>query len=191
MTARQQFDPLNDRLSRDIRNRLSVAFAEALAEGTMAQVEEVAARSRASGLAPVYEAYIADRLIRYQEALRTIATNGVEEPLTRALLLWDLGLFFEVHEILEQAWRRAHGPEKAILQAMIRAAGMYIKLAMGQPEAARKMATKALAALERHRALAGTKLPLNRLLAALKSVDPNPPKLYRIPTEPNDHAATL
>ncbi|MEW6501406.1 MAG: DUF309 domain-containing protein [Thermodesulfobacteriota bacterium] len=190
MTARQ-FDPLNDRLSRDIRNQLSVAFAEAQEKGTMAPVEEVAARSRASDLAPAYEAYIADRLNRYRQALRTMTADRAKTPFSRALLLWDLGLFFEVHEILEHSWHKACGPEREILQAMIRAAGMYIKLAMGQPEAARKMATKALAVLERHRALLETTLPLNRLLAALKSVDPNPPKLYRIPTEPYDHAADL
>jgi len=180
MTARH-FDPLNDRLSRDIRNQLSVAFAEALAKGAMAPVEEVTARYRASGLAPIYEAYIADRLILYLQALEVIGADGVEDAFPRALVLWDLGLFFEVHEILEHAWRLAHGAEKEILQAMIRAAGFYIKLAMGQPEAASKMAAKAANAMEQHRALAETKLPLEPLLNALKSVDPRPPKLYRIP----------
>ena len=177
MTARQ-FDPLNDRLSRDIRNQLSVTFAEGLAEKNLAAVERVADRYRANGLAPLYEAYIADRLARYQQALETIATHRVEDAFTRALVLWDLGLFFEVHEILEQAWHRAHGPEKAILQAMIRAAGMYIKFAMGQPEGARKMATRAAATLERYRQQIPAHLPLDRLLESLRTFDRQPPSLY-------------
>ncbi|MEW6594971.1 MAG: DUF309 domain-containing protein [Thermodesulfobacteriota bacterium] len=176
MTARQ-FDPLNDRLSRDIRNQLSEAFAEALAAGNLAPVNTVAAHYRASALAPFYEAYIAARLARYQQAFHVIRANGVDDVLARGLVLWDLDLFFEVHEILEHAWHHARGTEKEIYQAMIRAAGMYIKLAMGQPEAARKMATKAVAVLERYRAQMPACLPLDRLLAALKALDPQPPRL--------------
>ncbi|HSR36511.1 MAG TPA: DUF309 domain-containing protein [Desulfurivibrionaceae bacterium] len=172
------FDPLNDRQSRDIRNALSEAFAEALTKTCLAPVDAVAAQYQASGLAPVYEAYIADRLMRYQEALRIIGADTVNDVFTRALVLWDLGLFFEVHEILEHAWLAAHGAEKEILQAMIRAAGMYIKLAMGQPEAAHKMAAKAVKALVEHRTLVPALLPLDRLLAALKACDPQPPRLY-------------
>lgn len=177
MTGRH-FDPLNDRLSRDIRNQLSVAFAEGLATNSLAPVEVVVARFRAKGLPPTQEEYIADRLDRYQEALAIINANEANDALTRSLVLWDLGLFFEVHEILEHAWLKARGAEKEILQAMIRAAGMYIKLAMGQPEAARKMAGKAAKALEDHRQQVPAPLPLDRLLAALTACDPQPPRLY-------------
>lgn len=187
MTARR-FDPLNDRLSRDIRNDLSAAFAAGLAEHSLAAVETAAAKHRANELAPMYEAYIADRLTRYQQALRIIRADGVEDALTRALVLWDLGLFFEVHEVLEHAWLKAHGAEKEILQAMIRAAGMYIKLAMGQPEAARKMATKAVRALAEHRPQVPAILPLDRLLAALTALAPQPPTLYA-PQRSTRHAA--
>ena len=55
-----------------------------------------------------------------------------------------------MHEILEQEWRNAEGDEKVIVQAMIRAAGVYIKLEYGYREAAAKMAARSLPVLERH-----------------------------------------
>ena len=75
----------------------------------------------------------------------------------RGCCLWDLGLHFEVHEILEHAWHRAQGEEKLLLQAMIRAAGVYIKGDYGYFEAAAKLAARALPVLEAHKQrLAGT-----------------------------------
>ena len=189
MTVRH-FDPLNDRLSRDIRNELSRAFAVAVEKKVLAPAALAAERFRTMDLAPVYEAYIADRLTRYQQALQAFAADRVQDAFSRALVLWDLGLFFEVHEIIEHAWHHARGAEREILQAMIRAAGMYIKLAMGQPEAARKMAAKAVTALEHHRSRVPTNLPLDRLLAALKTFDAQPPKLYQ-PQGASDHAAAV
>ena len=87
----------------------------------------------------------------YAKALAIIARTDAEDALAKALVLWDLGLFFEVHEILEQAWHGAHGAEKEILQAMIRAAGFYIKGEYGYFEAGAKMAGRAVAALEKNR----------------------------------------
>jgi len=98
--------------------------------------------------------------------------------LAKALILWNLGLFFEVHEILEQAWHGARGAEKEILQALIRAAGFYIKGEYGYFEAGAKMAARAVAALEKNRQdCAG--FELNTLLESLRKLDPIPPKILR------------
>jgi len=172
-----KFDPFNDRLSRDIRNDLSKAFAEALAKRTMAPAEAVAAGYRASGIAQGYEAYISDRLLRYRESFRTISDHNTKDAFTQALVLWDIGLFFEVHEILEHAWLKAQGAKKTILQAMIRAAGFYIKNEYGYKESAAKMAARAVDALEKNRQAVPAGFDLDLLLSKLKTLDPIPPKL--------------
>ena len=171
-----RFEPFQDRLSRDIRNELSAALPLALAQNNLAPVRAVADRYLGQGLAPAYVAYIEARLAGYAKALAIITSSGAMDVLARALVLWDLGLFFEVHEILEQAWHGARGAEKEILQAMIRAAGFYVKGEYGYFEAGAKMAGRAVAALEKNRG-ACSGFDLDTLLASLRGLDPVPPKL--------------
>lgn len=171
-----RFEPFQDRLSRDIRNELSAALPLALAKNDLAPVRAVAERYLQQGLAAPYVAYIEARLAGYAKALAMIARTGVEGALARALVFWDLGLFFEVHEILEQAWHGAQGAEKELLQAMIRAAGFYIKGEYGYFEAGAKMAARAVTALEKNRQ-ACTGFALDTLLESLRNLDPIPPKL--------------
>ncbi len=173
-----RFEPFQDRLSRDIRNELSAALPLALAHTDLTPVQAVATRYLQQDLATPYVTYIEARLAAYATALALIAHAGLRDPLTRALVFWDLGLFFEVHEILEQAWHRAQDAEKKILQAMIRAAGFYIKGEYGYFEAGAKMAGRAVAALEKNRQ-ACTGFDLDRLLESLRNLDPIPPKLLR------------
>ncbi|MFA7383331.1 MAG: DUF309 domain-containing protein [Desulfurivibrionaceae bacterium] len=172
------FEPFQDRLSRDIRNELAAALPLALAQNDLAPTLKVAERYRQQGLTAPYAAYIEARLAGYAKALAIIARTGAEGALAKALVLWDLGLFFEVHEILEQAWRGARGAEKELLQAMIRAAGFYIKGEYGYFEAGAKMAGRAVAALGKNRqGCAG--FDLDALLESLRNLDPIPPKLLR------------
>ncbi len=171
-----RFEPFQDRLSRDIRNELSAALPLALAKNDLAPVRAVAERYLQQGLAAPYVAYIEARLAGYAKALAMIARTGVEGALARALVFWDLRLFFEVHEILEQAWHGAQGAEKELLQAMIRAAGFYIKGEYGYFEAGAKMANRAVTALEKNRQ-ACTGFALDTLLESLRNLDPIPPKL--------------
>ena len=173
-----RFEPFQDRLNRDIRNELSAALPTALAQNDLTPVRAVAARYLQQGLAPPYVDYIETRLAGYAQALEMIARTGVEGALARALVFWDLGLFFEVHEILEQAWHGARGAEKEVLQAMIRAAGFYIKGEYGYFEAGAKMAGRAMAALKKNRQ-ACNGFALDTLLESLRSLDPIPPKLMR------------
>lgn len=170
------FDPFQHRLSRDIRNDLSASLLNCLHKGTLAPARQIAERYLATQPGPEHIAYINDRLARYGQFLAQVS-DGPDDVLWRGLLLWDLGLFFEVHEILEHAWLQAHGTEKALLQAMIRAAGFYIKGEFGFVEGAHKLAAKALPVLEAHRErLAGYCEP-ERLLTALRERRTQPPLL--------------
>ena len=143
----QPFDPFRDRLSRDIRNDLSESLMVCLREQQLQPAQAVASRylSAVPGLARTR--YITDRLRRYALFLAQVP-QGPEEVLRLGLLLWELELYFEVHEILEHAWRQAAGEEKKFLQAMIRAAGVFIKGEFGFTGAAASLGAKALPILQ-------------------------------------------
>lgn len=162
------FDPFQDRLSRDIRNQLSESIIACLRTMDLVPAREVAERFLALQPGPEQVAYIKQRLIGYTRFLERAAI-GPEDVLWQGLVLWDLGLHFEVHEILEYAWHRSQGEEKLLLQAMIRAAGVYIKGDYGYTEAAAKLAAKALPVLESQRQRLDVYIDPERLLAAMRN----------------------
>lgn len=173
------FEPFQDRLSRDIRNDLSESILEVIKEKSLHPAEEVAAEYLQKDLQPCYEEYINSRLSRYEQARAKIAAENNPDPLWQGLVLWDLGLFFEVHEVLEHTWLRSEGEEKLLLQAMIRAAGVYIKLEYGYDVAARKIADKALPVLEQSTRRLSRYTAPERLIAALRSLQAEPPQLLQ------------
>lgn len=166
------FDPFQDRLSRDIRNQLSESIIPCLRTMDLAPARQVAERFLALQPGPEQVAYIEQRLIGYAHFLERVSA-GPEDVLWQGLVLWDLGLHFEVHEILEYAWHRCQGEEKLLLQAMIRAAGVYIKADYGYAEAAAKLAAKALPVLETNRQRLAAYIAPERLYAAMR--DPTAP----------------
>lgn len=176
MDSQHSFDPFNDRLSRDIRNNLSSSLVDCLESGTISFANEVAREFLENKPAPHYVQYIEERLKRYEKAVEAIST-GSEDPFWRSLVLWDLELFFEMHEVLEHAWYEARGDTKLIMQALIRAAGMYIKLEYGFTEQARKMALKSHEVLEKHKPFLATYFEPDILLLALQDTIATPPKL--------------
>lgn len=172
------FDPFQDRTSRDIRNSLSSALAQAIAGGNYTAVEDMAASLLIghSGQQQPYRSYIESRLVRYRRALAAI-TEGSADPLWQGLILWDLQLFFEMHEVLEHAWYHAEGNRKLLLQAMIRAAGVYVKLEFGYNRQAAKMAAKAVDFLALNADMLRQYFEPEKLLDALKTLEPKPPSL--------------
>jgi len=172
-----RFEPFRDRLSRDIRNDLARSLARSLAAFDSTPVRTTAAVYLNRNIAGEYKEYVRDRLGRYETAVHRIVGGFGGDVLRQALVLWDLQLFFEVHEILEQAWRRASGDDKPILQALIRAAGVYVKLEYGYAEAARKMAGRALPVLEEHTAYIARYFPPEKLLEPLRNPSLPPPRL--------------
>ena len=172
------FDPFQDRLSRDIRNQLSESIMACRRTMDLAPAREVAEHFLGLQPGPEQVAYIKQRLIGYARFLERVST-GPEDVLWRGLVLWDLGLHFEVHEILEYAWHRSQGEEKLLLQAMIRAAGVYIKGDYGYTEAAAKLAAKALPVLESQRQRLAAYIDPERLFAAMRNPTAPAPLLLR------------
>lgn len=144
------FEPFTDRLSRDIRNKLSVSLIQVIRQRTLASAHQVASNYLRHHPEPTYASYINARLNKYDEVLSMLGPE-VDDPLCIACILWDKQLFFEVHEVLEPVWLKAEGEEKLLLQALIRAAAVYMKLEYGYTEPATRMARKALPVLERNR----------------------------------------
>lgn len=175
-----KFDPFEDRLCRDIRNDLSEAFAESLAQIDMDPVRKAADKYLIRNIGHIYRDYINERLKRYEKVLDIIQNQKIENTFARSLILWDQELFFEVHEVLEHAWLRAEGKEKIVLQAMIRAAGMYIQLDHGNTKGAHKMAAKAVEAFSSNRDAVPPIFDLDLLINKLNQVDPLPPKLNKL-----------
>ncbi len=172
------FNPFEDRLSRDIRNKLSEGLAVAVETGNPDKLTETIATYRQQALSECYRTYFENRYDKYKEALAAIA-GGITDPIHRGLILWDLGLFFEVHEVLEHAWYTAEGPMKMTLQALVRAAGVYIKREYGFYDSAARIAEKAVPVLAENRALLVGIFDPDKLINALLSPNRTPPILLR------------
>jgi len=170
-----QFNPFEDRLSRDIRNDLSETIIEALKNRSLAEAEKVAQSYLSQNLSSIYTDYIDKRLKCYAMALETLHTDS--SLLVQAAAFWDLGLFFEVHEILEPAWMRADGDQKRLLQALIRAAGVYINLEFGYRQRAQKIGAKTLPVLKELKKETTGSMDTDALIEALETLAIEPPKI--------------
>ncbi len=71
------------------------------------------------------------------------------------------------------------GEEKLLLQAMIRAAGVYLKLEAGFPAPAARLAAKALPVLGRNRSTLGRYIDPQRMINALHHPCLTPPPVLR------------
>ncbi|MFT5698334.1 MAG: hypothetical protein ACI8ZB_001189 [Desulforhopalus sp.] len=169
------FHPFEDRFSRDMRNALSSALASAIETGDNSTLTATIKDFEAMELAPHYLNYLEDRCDHYKKALESIKTG--ENPIKQAVILWNQGLFFEVHEVLEHAWYDAEGDEKLTLQALIRAAGVYVKLEYGYTAPAKKIAGKSWPILQDNRILLTSYFDPAALISALQNVEPKPPNL--------------
>ncbi|MEN8257293.1 MAG: DUF309 domain-containing protein [Thermodesulfobacteriota bacterium] len=143
-----KFDPFNDRLARDIRNALSSALVESLPE--LDKVHEACTLfSGDDRLLPHHQAYIHERLRRYQAVHETVTTHQTRGIVCPALAMWDEQLFFEVHECLEGEWYPAPpGDRKKALQALICAAGTFVHVEQGNKKGAAKMSARAISGLQ-------------------------------------------
>ncbi|MGB3212225.1 MAG: DUF309 domain-containing protein [Desulforhopalus sp.] len=172
----QLFNPFEDRQSRDIRNDLSEGLAEAVETDNSEKLTRIVENYRQQALPDCYNDYLEDRYSSYKQALETIQ-GGITDPIQRGVVLWNLRLFFEVHEVLEHVWYNAEGNMKETLQALIRAAGVYIKQEYGFNEAAARIAAKAIPVLEANRDILEVYFKPDTLTSALKNLDNSPPVL--------------
>jgi predicted metal-dependent hydrolase len=65
--------------------------------------------------------------------------DALERALDDAALLFDAGLYFEVHEVLEPHWQQASGQMREALQGLIQIAVGYQHLANGNVRGARSL----------------------------------------------------
>ena len=72
---------------------------------------------------PAWAATVRTRLAAYRSVLAAVGRGTtVEVRLAQSRRMFGLALFFEVHEVLEPAWRDASGEERTFLQGVIQAA---------------------------------------------------------------------
>ena len=179
MTTSQDFDPFNDRTSRDIRNRLSEAFVTALGRLDIEPVRQEAdtLKSLSTSTPKAYRDYIQDRVKRYGKVLDRAATGQIKDSKYQAILIWNAGLFFECHEHLETSWLNAEGNKRKALQGLIKAAGVFVHRELGRRNAAEKLSPKAVDLLECYRKQLYFIANLEDLIGSLKKEGAEAPKL--------------
>jgi predicted metal-dependent hydrolase len=75
------------------------------------------------------------------------AAPSLEDALAAAAALFDAGLYFEVHELLEPHWTGAQGGERQALQGLIQIAVAFQHLANGNLDGARSLLVEGRARL--------------------------------------------
>ena len=156
-----------------LRNRLAETILSALSDPT-ARRQLAAQDFPWLGDAPAeHVVLVRARARRASEALagcpRSSAEPSLEHALAAAARLFDAGLYFEVHELLEPHWTRARGAEREALQALIQIAVGFQHLANGNVEGARSLLLEGSA---RSRAGRLPGLDLDRFAAAAAAVVP-------------------
>ena len=64
----------------------------------------------------------------YDLVFERIQQEHIDDARVQAVILWNDGLFFEVHDILEDIWHKKPGDERQAIQGLIKAAGAYVHL---------------------------------------------------------------
>jgi predicted metal-dependent hydrolase len=175
------FDPFNSRLARDIRNTLSEAFVDAVVKSDKSDYQDVAQKWLAGNFDAVYADYIKDRLERYARAFERIISNRIDDAEIQALVLWNQGLFFEVHVHLERLWQRNSGDKRQALKGLIQAAGVYVHLQFNRRPAAGRLAVKAVERIQKFADCLSFIENLDTLIRSLQNLDFAPPHLQRRP----------
>ena len=178
MAQMSTFDPFHNRLCRDIRNSLSIHFMRSIDEGNLSPVANRVQSYKSKGGESFVHDYMDNRLVRYQAVISEMVSKNI--PLNDiyriACLIWNQALFFEFHEWLERFWQDTAGPEKEMIQALIRSAGVFLLLESGRTKGARKMAVKAVEGLHKQQSCLPGFLDVALLTDKLSVLDPVPPK---------------
>jgi hypothetical protein len=175
-----RFDPFNDRTSRDIRNTLSEVFVAAW-NGGAGDLVSAAADLRAKHPARRYRHYIDARMAAYQDAL-TARRAEASTLMDEMIVIWNRGLFFEVHELLEGHWHQARGEQRETLKILIQAAGVFVHREAGRTTAAAKMGKRVSARLETLRPHLAAIANLDALRTALQTPGGRAPQLKGRPS---------
>jgi hypothetical protein len=126
-----------------LRNRLAETILSALGDPTARRDLEREDFDWLADARPEHAAIVRARARRASAALAACAPlppePSLEQALVAAAALFDAGLHFEVHELLEPYWTRAKGAERQALQGLIQVAVGFQHLANGNREGARSL----------------------------------------------------
>ena len=138
-----------------LRNRLAETILLALSDETARRQLEAQDFAWLAEAPPDQAAIVSARARRASEALAacptTSAPASLEEALTAAAVLFDAGLYFEVHELLEPRWVSATGAERQALQGLIQVAVAFQHRDNGNVEGARSLLVEGNARLREGR----------------------------------------
>jgi hypothetical protein len=178
--APRSFDPFRDRVARDIRNALAVAFVAAW-DGD-GDYRPTAARLRRRHPGAVYRDYIDRRLAAYRAASADRRALDAPDLLDAMVVLWNRALFFEVHELLEHHWHEARGEWREALKTLIQAAAVFVHREAGRISAAVSLGRRVSARLAAPGPQLATIADLEVLRGALADPEGRPPRLRRDPS---------
>lgn len=149
--------------------------------GTRADYAPVAALLRKRYAQPVYRAYIDQRMVEYRAAVEDRRKLTDPHLMDEMMVLWNRGLFFEVHELLESHWLDARGERREVLKVLIQAAAVYVHREAGREAAAEKLGLRVSGRLEALRPHLTPIANLDALCRALATPVGRPPKLHGSP----------
>ena len=150
-------------LSLALRNRLAELIIRSLSDAdTRGTLITLAARCRAAPpkdwLAAAGNAEADTFCERVQRAATAVAACPLADVATDlgmalhgAAVLFDAGLYFEVHELLEPHWIAGQGSDRGILQGLIQIAVGYQHLANGNVKGARALLDEGSAKIQARR----------------------------------------
>ena len=87
---------------------MSMALIADLESGAQTQAALVDGRWLPKDLPAAHRKFIQDRKARYSEVFRRVSVSKLIEPRQKAIVLWNAGLLFEMHELLETVWIAAN-----------------------------------------------------------------------------------
>jgi hypothetical protein len=138
-----------------LRNRLAETILTALTDPRARRELEAQDFAWLGEASDEQAALVSARARRASEALAAVPTlstpPSLGEALAAAAALFDTGLYFEVHELLEPHWVGASGPERQALQGLIQVAVAFQHLANGNLEGARSLLVDGSARLKEGR----------------------------------------
>ncbi|HTO12381.1 MAG TPA: DUF309 domain-containing protein [Candidatus Binatia bacterium] len=158
-----------------LRNRLAGTILAALHDGrARAELASLAAREAAerwlAGGDGRWTSALSERARRASAALSGRPLRAAPADLATALddaaVLFEAGLHFEVHEILEPHWVTSRGDTREALQGLIQAAVGFQHLANGNLAGARSLLVEAAGRLHERRVLGRDLDPFARGAAA-------------------------
>jgi len=134
-------------------------------------------------------AYLRRQTSRLLDALKWIRAHGLrgdEADLQRGVALFNAGLYFECHELLEGVWRATPGPERAFYHGIVQVAAAFYHYEKRNLHGARTLLTKGMLKLEefpdhyRGVDLAAFRRMLRPWLEHFKTGGPNAPQALPI-----------